>query len=154
MIIEYKLYAHGQCLVIECDDRYVEHEQKIKNLLDEAYCEWHVPDMIDDVEKRKIAENYKCEDYLMYKLSKEYPTLCKNLWNTFYYGKNKNKIISDTAKHRKFYDYNMSFINGAVKHIEGMQQKVAPIERVGNEAYWIMQECINKLKGLNEKYEM
>ena len=34
-----------------------------------------------------------------------------------------------------------------------MNYEFEPFERLGNEAYWIVKDCIKKLKELREQYE-
>jgi hypothetical protein len=48
----------------------------------------------------------------------------------------------------------VKFLNNTIEHLEDRNYKFEPFEKLGNEAYWIVEDCIEKLKALRDKEEM
>ena len=152
MIIEYEVNCFDRCLVIKCPNSYVEHTRKIRMILDKAYYDWHSPENIEDLEERDWVENDACcEEYMMSKVQETYPELNMASWDTFYYGDDENEIEEDIENHRHDYEYNMQQLDNTIDNLENMHYEFEPFERVGNEAYWIVKDCIKKLKELKVK---
>lgn len=152
MIIEYEVECFDRTLVIKCDNSYAEHERKIKHILDKAYYAWHSPENIEDLEERDWVENDACcEEYMMSKVQEVYPELDEASWDTFYYGNDEDEIAEDMQNHEYKYKANISRLNGVIDALEKRNDEFEPFERLGNEAYWIVKDCIEKLKELKMK---
>ena len=151
MIIEYEVNCFDRCLVIKCDDRYAAHERKIRRILDKAYYEWHTPEDIEDPVERRCVEDSCCEEHMMRRLAETYPKLSENPWDTFYYGNDEDKIAEDMENHRGIHTDNMKFLTNTIEHLEDRKEHFEPFEKLGNEAYWIVKDCIEKLKELKAK---
>jgi hypothetical protein len=151
MIIEYNVECFERTLVIKCDNIYAEHEQDIMRILDEAYYAWHSPEDIEDEEEREWVENDACcEEYMISKMSEVYP-VGEEDWNSFYYGRNVDEIEEDMENHQYDHDYNMRWLKEVLDDFEDKNYQFEPFEKLGNEAYWIVKDCIEKLKNLKEK---
>ena len=153
MIIEYNVNCFDRCLVIKCDDRYAEHEREIKRILNKAYCDWHIPEDIEDLEERDWVENDACcEEYMMSKVQEIYPGLNEGSWDTFYYGNDEDEIIDDVKRHQNYRKYNIEYLDETIDNLENANYEFEPFEKFGNEAYWIVKDCIEKLKELKVKF--
>lgn len=152
MIIEYNVDCFERILVIKCDNTYAEHVRKINHILDKAYYEWHSPEDIEDPVEQKIVNDSCCEEHMMSRLQEIYPDIDKDSWDTFYYGDDENEMAEDMERHQYNHNYNMKFLNNTIEHLEDRGYKFEPFEKLGNEAYWIVEDCIKKLKELREQY--
>lgn len=153
MIIEYEVECFDRCLVLKCPNSYAEHIGKIKHILNKAYYDWHNPENIEDLEEREwVEDNACCEEYMMDKVSDVYPELNEGSWNSFYYGDDEDEIAEDMDNHQYDRKYNISQLNNAIDHLEDRKDRFEPFEKLGNEAYWIVEDCIKKLKELKEQY--
>jgi hypothetical protein len=153
MIIEYNVDCFERTLVIKCDNTYAEHVRKIKHILDKAYYSWHSPDKIEDPEERDWVENDACcEEYMMSKVQELYPDLNEDLWDTFYYGNDEDEIEENMENHQYNHNYNLRHLNKSLDKLEDISYEFEPFEKLGNEAYWIVKDCIEKLKELREQY--
>lgn len=151
MIIEYNVECFERTLVIKCDNSYAEHVGKIKYILDKAYYEWHSPEDIEDPVEQKIVNDSCCEEHMMYRLQEVYPGIDKDSWDTFYYGNDDDEIAEDMQNHEYTYKANISRLNGVIDTLEKRNDEFEPFEKIGNEAYWIVKDCIEKLKELKVK---
>jgi hypothetical protein len=152
MIIEYNVDCFERTLVIKCDNTYAEHVRKIKHILDKAYYEWHSPEDIEDPIERKIVNDSCCEEHMMSRLQEVYPDIDKYSWDTFYYGDDEDEVAEDMERHQYNHNYNMKYLNNTIEHLEDRNYRFEPFEKLGNEAYWIVEDCIKKLKELREQY--
>ena len=121
-------------------------------ILDEAYYEWHSPEEIEDPIEQKIVQDSCCEEHMMERLVQAYPNLDKNLWDTFYYGNDEDEIAEDMERHKDERRYNMKWLNNTIDHMEDRNYQFEPFEKLGNEAYWIVKDCVEKLKELRIQY--
>ena len=154
MIIEYEVECFERVLVIKCPNSYAEHIGKIKHILNKAYFDWHSPENIEDPEEREWVENDACcEEYMMDKVSDVYPELNEGSWDSFYYGNDEDEIAEDMDSHQYWYKQNDKWLDNTIEHLEDRKDRFEPFEKLGNEAYWIVEDCIKKLKELKEKYE-
>lgn len=152
MIIEYNVDCFERTLVIKCDNSYAEHIIHIKHILSEAYYDWHSPEKIEDPEERDWVENDACcEEYMMSKVQEVYPDLNEASWDTFYYGDDEDEIAEDMKNHQYGYKANISQLNGMINTLEKRNDEFETFEKIGNEAYWIVKDCIEKLKELKVK---
>lgn len=153
MIIEYEVECFDRCLVIKCDNSYAEHKRKIRMILDKAYYDWHSPENIKDpVEREWVEFDACCEEYMMDCVQAIYPGLDNDSWDTFYYGNDENEVAEDVENHQDYHKYNMKWLNNTIEHLEDRNYQFEPFEKLGNEAYWIVEDCIKKLKDLKEQY--
>lgn len=152
MIIEYEVNCFDRCLVIKCNNSYAEHERKIKHILDKAYCEWHSPEDIEDPVEQKIVNDSCCEEHMMSRLQEVFPDLDKDSWDTFYYGDDEDEIAEDMENHQRDHNWNIHWLNTTLDTLEDRNYEFEPFEKLGNEAYWIVKDCIKKLKELREQY--
>lgn len=153
MIIEYDVECFERTLVIKCDNIYATHKRKIKHILDKAYYAWHSIEDIEDPEERAWVENDACcEEYMMSKVQEVYPNLDEDSWDTFYYGNDEDEIAEDMERHKDERRYNMKWLNNTIDHMEDRNYQFEPFEKLGNEAYWIVKDCIEKLKELKVQY--
>jgi hypothetical protein len=152
MIIEYEVECFDRCLVIKCDNSYAKHERKIKHILDKAYYEWHSPEDIEDPVEQKIVNDSCCEEHMMYRLQEVYPSIDKGSWDTFYYGNDDDEIAEDRENHQHDHNYNIYWLNRLLDTLEDRNYEFEPFEKLGNEAYHIVEDCIEKLKELREQY--
>lgn len=153
MIIEYEVECFDRCLVIKCKDFSAEDVRKIKHILNEAYLAWHSPESIEDLEEREWVENDACcEEYMMDKVRAVYPDIDDDSWDTFYYGNDDDEIEGDMEYHQREHKYNTNQLNDAIEHLEDRKRRFDPSEKLGNEAYHIVVDCIEKLKELKEQY--
>lgn len=153
MIIEYNVDCFERTLVIKCDNKYAEHAMKIEHILDKSYYAWHSPENIEDPEEREWVENDACcEEYMMSKVQEVYPDLNEDSWDTFYYGNDDDEIEEDMENHQYNHNYNVRHLNKTLDKLEDMNYEFEPFEKLGNEAYWIVNDCIKKLKELREQY--
>lgn len=152
MIIEYDVSCFERTLVIKCPNNYAEDEKNIKHILDKAYYEWHSPEDIEDPVEQKIVNDACCEEYMMSKLQEVYPDLNEDSWDTFYYGDDEDEVAEDMERHQYNHNYNMKYLNNTLEHLEDRNYRFEPFEKLGNEAYWIVKDCIKKLKELREQY--
>jgi hypothetical protein len=153
MIIEYNVDCFERTLVIKCPNSYAKHESDILKILDKAYYAWHSPEDIEDEEEREWVENDACcEEYMMSKVQEAYPDLNEDLWDTFYYGNNDDEIEEDMENHQYNHNYNIRWLNKTLDKLEDINYQFEPFEKLGNEAYHIVADCINKLKELKEEY--
>ena len=150
MIIEYDVSCFERTLVIKCPNNYAEHEKEIKMILDKAYYEWHSPEDIEDPIESKIVQDSCCEEHMMSRVGDVYPGL-RGEWDTFYYGDDENEIAEDMERHLRDRDWNDYSLIGILDKLEDMTYKLEPFEKLGNEAYWIVKDCIEKLKELKLK---
>ena len=153
MIIEYDVECFERTLVIKCPNNYAEDEKNIKHILDKAYYEWHSPEDIEDPVEQKIVNDSCCEEHMMSRLGDVYPGLRGDVWDTFYYGDDENEIAEDMERHLRDRDWNDYTLIGMLDKLEDLTYKFEPFEKLGNEAYWIVKDCIEKLKELREQYE-
>lgn len=152
MIIEYNVECFERTLVVKCDNTYVEHEKEILRILDKAYDVWHSPEDIEDPEEREWVENDACcEEYMMSKLTEAYPELNECLWDSFYYGDDENEIEEDMENHQHYYKYNIEYLDEAIEQLEDISNQFETFEKLGNESYWIITDCIKELKERKEK---
>ena len=153
MIIEYEVECFERTLVIKCNNSYAEHERKIKHILDKAYYAWHSPEDIEDPEERDWVENDACcEEYMMSKVQEIYPDLNENSWDTFYYGNDEDEIVEDMDNHQYWYKQNIKWLDNTIEHLEDRNDRFVPFEKLGNEAYHIVADCIEKLKELKGSF--
>lgn len=152
MIIEYNVDCFERTLVIKCDNKYAEHAMKIELILDKAYYEWHSPEDIEDPEEQKIVNDSCCEEHMMHRLQEVYPDIDKDSWDTFYYGDDEGEVAEDMERHQYNHNYNMKYLSNTIEHLEDRNYRFEPFEKLGNEAYWIVNDCIKKLKELREQY--
>ena len=149
MIIEYEVECFDRCLVIRCPHSYAKHERKIKVILDKAYLNWHSPENITDPEEREWVENSACcEEYIMSKVRAVYPEIDDDSWDTFYYGNDDDEIEDDMEYHQREHKYNMQQLNNVIKYLEDRKHWFDAFEKLGNEAYHIIEDCVEKLKEL------
>lgn len=154
MIIEYEVECFDRCLVIKCKNSYAEHKRKIEHILDKAYYAWHSPKDIEDPKERKWVENDACcEEYMMSKVQEAYPELDDDSWDTFYYGHNKNEVAEDMENHQRDHNWNVCWLNKILDALEDRKDEFEPFEKLGNEAYHVVEECIEKLKESRKQYE-
>ena len=152
MIIEYDVSCFERTLVIKCDNKYAEHKEEIEQILDKAYYAWHSPEKIEDPEERDWVENDACcEEYMMSKVQEIYPELTEDLWNTFYYGNDEDEIVDDVKCHPNCRKYNIEYLDETIDSLKAINYEFEPFEKLGNEAYWIIEDCIQKLKELKVK---
>lgn len=152
MIIEYDVSCFERTLVIKCDNSYAEHAMKIELILDKAYYAWHSPENIKDPEEREwVEDDACCEEYMMSKVQEVYPDLNEASWDTFYYGDDENEIAEDVERHRCYRKYNMEYLDETIDSLENDNYEFESFEKVGNEAFWIIKDCIKKLKELKQK---
>lgn len=150
MIIEYDVSCFERTLVIKCPGSYAEHIVHIKHILSEAYYDWHSPEDIEDPEEREWVENDACcEEYMMSKVQEIYPE-CEE-WDSFYYGNNEEEIEEDNEKYKREHNWNIHWLNSTLDQLYGRKEEFKPFEKLGNEAYWIIDDCIKKLKELKEE---
>ena len=153
MIIEYEVECFERTLVIKCDNSYAEHVRKIKMILDKAYYAWHSPENIEDPEERDWVENEACcEEYMMSKVQEIYPELDEASWDTFYYGNDEDEIVDDVKRHQNYRRYNIEYLDETIDNLENANYEFEPFEKFGNDAYWIVKNCIEKLKELKVKF--
>lgn len=153
MIIEYEVECFERVLVLKCPNSYAEHTRKIKMILDKAYYDWHSPENIEDLEEREwVEDNACCEEYMIRKVHEVYP-IGEGDWDTFYYGNDDEEIGEDMENHQYDRKYNIGQLNDAIDHLEDRNYRFEPFEKLGNEAYWIVEDCITKLKALREQYK-
>lgn len=149
MIIEYEVECFDRTLVIKCPNSYVGHERKIKMILDKAYYEWHSPEDIEDPEERAWVENDACcEEYMISKVRATYPEIDDDSWDTFYYGNDDDEIEGDMEYHQREHKYNIQQLNNVIECLEDRKYWFDAFEKLGNEAYHIIEDCIEKLKEL------
>ena len=152
MIIEYDVDCFERTLVIKCPNSYAEHIKEIKHILNDAYFAWHSPENIEDPEEREwVEDNSCCEEYMISKVHEIYP-IGEGDWDTFYYGNDEDEIGEDMENHQYDYKYNIGQLNDAIDHLEDRKYRFEPFEKLGNEAYWIVKDCIEKLEELREKF--
>ncbi len=151
MIIEYNVDCFERTLVIKCPNSYAEHIKDIKCILNKAYFAWHTPEDIEDPEEREwVEDNACCEEYMISKMSEVYP-VGEGDWDTFYYGNDDNEIAEDMENHQYNYNYNIKYLDKTIDELEDINYQFEPFEKFGNEAYWIVADCIEKLKELKVK---
>lgn len=154
MIIEYEVECFDRCLVIKCDKTYAEHKRKIERILDKAYYDWHSPENIENLEEREWVENEACcEEYMMDCVQAFYPELDNDSWDTFYYGYDKDEIAEDEERNQYSHNYNVNHLKKAIDKLEDYTYEFEPFEKLGNEAYHIVEDCIERLKALKKQYE-
>ena len=152
MIIEYNVECFERTLVIKCDNIYAAHEKQIQRILDKAYYAWHSPEDIEDPEEREWVENDACcEEYMMSKVQEIYPDLDEDSWDSFYYGDDEYEITEEVEKKQYNHSYNMRWLDKVIDEIDDLNYQFEPFEKMGNEAYWIVEDCIKKLKELKVK---
>jgi hypothetical protein len=154
MIIEYEVECFDRCLVIKCDNSYAEHVRKIKHILDKAYYEWHSPEDIEDPVEQKIVNDSCCKEHMISRVRAVYPEIDDNSWDTFYYGNDDDEIEGDMEYHQRERKYNIQQLNNAIGYLENRKHWFDAFEKLGNEAYHIVEDCIEKLKELRDKEEM
>ena len=150
MIIEYDVSCFERTLVIKCPDSYAEHEKEILKILDKAYFEWHSPEDIEDLEERRYVEDSCCEEHMIDRMCEKYH-VDHDDWDSFYYGDDENEIAEDMENHQSEHRYNVGWLDNTIEHLEDRNDRFEPFEKVGNEAYWIVKDCIEKLKELKVK---
>ena len=153
MIIEYEVECFDRTLVIKCDNSYAEHVYRIKHILDKAYYEWHSPEDIEDPVEQKIVNDSCCEEHMMSRLQEVFPDIDKDSWDTFYYGSDEDEIAEDMEKHQRDHNWNIHWLNTTLDTLEDRNYEFEPFEKLGNEAYWIVEDCITKLKALRKQYK-
>lgn len=152
MIIEYNVNCFERTLVIKCPDSYAEHKKKIQHILDKAYFAWHSPEEIEDPEEREwVEDDACCEEYMISKVVETYPELNECLWDSFYYGDDENEIEEDMENHQGSYIYNTGHLDKTLDELEELNCQFESFEKFGNEAYWIITDCIKELKELRAK---
>lgn len=152
MIIEYDVSCFERTLVIKCPGTYDKHEEEIKQILDKAYYAWHNPEDIEDTEERKWVENDACcEEYMIYKMCEKYH-VDHDDWDSFYYGDDEHEIKSDMENHQSEHNYNVHWLNKLLDRFEDHNGEFEVFEKLGNQAYWVVKDCINELRELRDQY--
>ena len=149
MIIEYDVSCFERTLVIECPDSYAEHESKIGRLLDKHYDIWHTPEDIEDPTERTYVEESCCEEYLVAKLREKYPECGE--WDSFYYGDDEDEIADDRSKKINLRNWNIHWFRHTLGALEALRNEYEAFEKLGNEAYHILNVCIAQLENLKEE---
>ena len=153
MIIEYDVECFDRTLVIKCPNSYAKHKWEIKTILENAYYDWHSPENIEDPEEREwVEDNACCEEYMIKKVDERYP-IGEGDWHTFYYGNDEDEIAEDMEDHQYDHEYNSSQLNDAIDYLTDINNRFEPFEKLGNEAYHIIKDCIGRLKELRREYE-
>lgn len=149
MIIEYDVNCFERTLVVECPDSYAEHERKMYYLLDKYYFQWHAPDEIEDPEERARVEEACCEEYMVTKLREQYPECGE--WDSFYYGDDKSEIADDRSKKINLRNWNIHWLKHTINDLKALQKEYEAFEKLGNDAYHILNVCIAQLENLKEE---
>ena len=151
MIIEYDVDCFERTLVIKCPNSYAEHIIDIKHILNDAYLAWHSPENIEDPEEREWVENDACcEEYMINCVQAIYPELDDDSWDTFYYGYDEDEIAEDEERNQYSHNYNVNHLKKILDKLEDMAYEFETFEKLGNEAYHIVEDCIEKLKELSK----
>lgn len=90
MIIEYDVHCFERTLQITFPEGYEWAEGEILRLLDDAYCEWHDLENIQDPEELKIIQDSCLEEHMMFRLSKKYNQWTE--WDSVYYGDDEEEM--------------------------------------------------------------
>lgn len=151
MIIEYDVNCFDRCLVIKCNNVYEAFKEDMLKILDKAYLNWHSPEDIEDPEEREWVENDACcEEYMMSKLTEKYPECDADSWNTFYYGNDYDELEEEAERQEHNHNYNARWLDKVLDKVEDLNYQFEPFEKLGNEAYHIVGDCIQKLKELKK----
>ena len=151
MIIEYNVECFERTLVIKCPNKYAESIREILQILEISYFAWHSPEDIEDPEEREWVENDACcEEYMMSKVQEIYHE-CEE-WDSFYYGNNEEEIEEDNEKHKREHNWNIHWLNSTLDQLYGRKEEFKPFEKLGNEAYYTLIDCIQKLEDLRAQF--
>jgi hypothetical protein len=89
---------------------------------------------------------------MMSRLQEVFPAIDKDSWDTFYYGNDEDEMAEDMKNHQRDHNWNIHWLNTTLDTLEDRNYEFEPFEKLGNEAYWIVADCIKKLKELREQY--
>ena len=84
MNVRYDCFCFERNLVVVLPDKYKAERDNIELLLDEAYDDWNNVESIEDEEERQYVQYACLEEYMVERLSEEYPEWIR--WASKYYG--------------------------------------------------------------------
>ena len=90
MIVAFDVSCFERELKIIFPDNCEEYRKEIEEILDDAYCEWHSPEEIEDPEERVYVEDSCCEEHMMYRLSNKFNKWER--WASEYYGNDPDEM--------------------------------------------------------------
>ena len=151
IIIEHDIPCFERTLVIKCQDSYEDSRKHIEHLLWKYYFEWHMPEDVEDADDREWLEaDACCEEYMMNKLSRTYPELKEGTWNSVYYGEDENEKEDEFQSKREEWHTNVETVEVIRQQLLSAMQHLEVFELIGNQAYHVVEECIQKLKKLDD----
>ena len=149
MIIEYDVNCFERTLTIHCPDSYAIHEEKILELLDKYYEQWHNPEEAENDDDRDWLEaDACCEEYMMAKIVETYPECLE--WNSIYYGNDEDEIEEENRQNIIAHDWNLHCTRRIIDYLEGMNAKLKVDETTGRQISNLITNCINKLEDIEE----
>lgn len=75
MEIKYWVNCFDRELTVILSDEYIGQEQKILDMLEEYYLEWHAVEEIEDPERQAYVNQSCCEEYMIERLSETYQVI-------------------------------------------------------------------------------